>query len=205
VPKPAPDAGREQISDARRAAGRVAAKADLLDIRAVRLDAALVSGNVEPPYDVVVEIDPSYDASPFAEGGWIVVYSLAYQVRVQRDEELTAMANVVYNAAYSCRTEDEPSDAELEAFGDTTVVLALYPYLREFLHSTTARFNLGPLVMPLYREPVRRHRVESSDPTPKAKATVDKQKRKSLSASKQKNKGAARPSKGTGSAKSKAG
>lgn len=142
-------------------AARVAGGTDLLDIRAVEIRAELLGGaDAESPYDVGVSIEPSFSiesASSDPEAGQLLLYSLWYDVEIRPvgGDEPVATVGCRYNAAYHWRHEDTPSDDELRAFGETTVLLALYPYVRQLVHDMTGRFNLDPLVMPLYKEPLK--------------------------------------------------
>lgn len=143
------------VSGARRAAGRLAANSQLLDIRAVRFEAQMLNGALVAPYEVTVNISPSYELVPQEDGALLLMYSFAYNIDVASNDEPVAYIACSFNAAYGCDAEAEPTVAELEAFGDTTVALALYPYVRQFVHDTMARFNLSALVMPLYQEPMK--------------------------------------------------
>jgi preprotein translocase subunit SecB len=143
------------IDPARQTAARLAAKADLLDIRAVRIEASLHTAFTEPPYDVNVIISPSYDIQRDEdEDGWLVVYSFGYEIPVTADATQVFDLACTYNAAYGLRVTEPPTDDELVAFGETTVALALYPYVRQLVHDTSGRFNMPPLVMPVYRQPI---------------------------------------------------
>jgi len=188
------------LSDRRQAAARIAAQADLLDIRAIKFDAELGNGTLAGPYEVSVDLSPSFDVFQPTPSAWIIVYSFTYSVRVNGEERgadldaivgtngetdeddaaVVAKVNCTFNAAFHWHASDLPAEDEIRAFGDTSVTLALHPYLRELVHDAIARFNVGPLVMPLYKEAIRiesttRAAVTSgsdpSGPSPRKKAS----------------------------------
>lgn len=158
-----PSADDRHVSATRIAAGRIAARSQLADIRAISFNAELLNGNVDPPYQVTVSIEPGYETREVEDEGWLLLYSFTYKVAVGREDDVAVQLECTYNAAFVANMAESPSDDELEAFGDTTVALALYPYLREFVHGAVARFNLSALVMPMYREPLKER---SADATP---------------------------------------
>jgi hypothetical protein len=168
-----------EVSDARRLAARIAGGGELLDIRAVRFAADLEDPSVDPPYDVGVEMSPTYDLRAIGDEGrlWLAVFSVDYDLKVMSEDITAARLQCTYTAAYQLRMSSEPSDDELTAFGDTTVMLAMYPYLRQFAQDATARFNLLPVVMPLYREPLR---LAPDASRPPAKKTAAKKAAKAL-------------------------
>lgn len=150
------------LSEARTAAARIAGGAELVDIRAVEISAELGEvPDTESPYDVRVEVKPSYwaqpDEGPDEAAGHVLVYSFMYDVKLVPvgAEQPAAVIGCRYNAAYHWRSSDVPAEDELRAFGETSVLLALYPYVRQLVHDITGRFNLDALVMPLYKEPLR--------------------------------------------------
>lgn len=140
----------------------MAGGAELLDIRAVEIRSSLnAEAEGGSPYDVNVSIEPSFFTQPADEddpaAGVLLLYSLWYDISLRPVGSEMTIADVGcrYNAAYHWSDADTPSDEELRAFGETTVLLALYPYVRQLVHDITGRFNLDPLVMPLYKEPLK--------------------------------------------------
>jgi hypothetical protein len=43
------------------------------------------------------------------------------------------------------------SPGALEAFASTSGMVAIYPYIREFVTATTARLGMTPIILPLFR------------------------------------------------------
>ena len=132
-------------------------RAELFDIRATRFEAKLRDGRVEPPFDVNIHMSPSFDVLPGgnAEDGWVCMYSFAYEVDVVAETTAVLEARITLNAAYGLPFDEVPLDEELMAFGETTVALALYPYVREFVGDATNRFSLPSLVLPVYRQAIK--------------------------------------------------
>lgn len=65
-----------------------------------------------------------------------------------------------FRATYSA---SEELDKEcLEEFGNTNALYHVWPYWRELIQSTCARFGLPPMVLPMYQVPVS-NQVEGSE------------------------------------------
>jgi hypothetical protein len=52
---------------------------------------------------------------------------------------------------YSLSNLDNIEDENLLAFGKTSGVFSVWPYWREYVHSTTFRLSVPPIVLPTYR------------------------------------------------------
>jgi hypothetical protein len=142
--------------DPRLLAGRLAGCAELHDVRLVRLSSELSDGSLDPPFSVKVEVEPACQVEGFEDGVWQAFYTFSYRVDLSTDDGPVAHVECKLQSAYGFRTPDAPQEIELVAFGETTVVLGLHPYLRELIHGITARFGIGPVVLPVYRQPIRR-------------------------------------------------
>lgn len=62
------------------------------------------------------------------------------------------------------------SDDEIKAFCALNPLFNCWPYAREFLASTTGRFGIPPLELPLFRmpAPVEIQKLQAPDPSPEA-------------------------------------
>jgi len=56
-----------------------------------------------------------------------------------------------FELVYKIPPDLDPSRQELRAFAETNAVFNAWPYWREFAQSMTARMNLPPLTLPLFR------------------------------------------------------
>lgn len=134
-------------------ASQVAAAIKLRDIRLLKLDFELYPVPIEPPLDVRIDADTSYNLD---EGA--LIYIVAFRVATTPSGEGT-------DELFSCETrflvDYEITDAQqdlgedaLEAFGQITVVFSTYPYLREIVQSVTGRAGLTALVLDVIKSPL---------------------------------------------------
>ena len=66
---------------------------------------------------------------------------------LQRDD-LIGEISATFVVRYACLEAEQPTDEMLSEFGDH-VIHHMWPYWREFLHATTGRLRLPPLVLPM--------------------------------------------------------
>jgi preprotein translocase subunit SecB len=78
--------------------------------------------------------------------------NLAVTLRVACDEELTFHVEATFLVRYRFADKAKPaSKVELEAFRKGHAVLAVWPYLREFVQTITARMGFPTEPLPLLR------------------------------------------------------
>ena len=150
------------VDEKRQLAARVAACANLMDIRTFSVGANLETvpdgpGNLGYDFEADVEVQWIEETSSLIVTG---TYELQL-TQVEHEEgsdnpTKTKIADLEFKMA-ALYNVDEPNenhgpfrDDELDAFGDTTGQLALYPYAREFVSDLTNRMglptlHLGPL------------------------------------------------------------
>jgi hypothetical protein len=58
---------------------------------------------------------------------------------------------VVFALAYRLSDAPKYSDAVLEEFAQTNAVFNAWPYWREYIQTTSARMNLPPMTLPVFR------------------------------------------------------
>lgn len=141
--------------------GRVGARAELHDVRLFSLNTVLRDFGAEPPYVADMEVEASVQRE---DGSAHVVVSAEYTLKARafgpdqdRSEEETepelvvAEVNFTMLALYSLRPldvdADEVSPDELEAFAESTGLMALHPYARELIQDQTARIGLPALTV----------------------------------------------------------
>lgn len=125
---------------------RLGAKAHLLGLRLTRLDAREGAGAYEDgPYDISADLTPSY-VTP----AHLLIYTFDFTVKVMRGRRNALKVRAVYEVAFHVPDEDFTED-EYTAFGSTTAVRVVHPYLRRQINDLTHEFAMDPAVIDLLR------------------------------------------------------
>lgn len=139
---------------------RAASILELTDVRLIKLDWEITGTLAAPPY--------SFSLKPHLSCGhqdsWII-FQLGHQFTATSKDskpETILKGDVVYQATYTLPESAQIDDDDLLNFGNSTVPLVVSPFLRELLHSLTARSGLPPIVLPL----LRTHVVPQELPNP---------------------------------------
>jgi hypothetical protein len=138
-----------QFVDIQVSPSRAASVLEMKDLRLVKLTWEMTGALVAPPY--------SFDMEPqlgYTHQDKEVTFQVAHNFTVYSPNDKTKpllTGNTVYQVNYRLTNSVQLNDEDLSVFGNSTVVLAVYPFLRELLHSLTARSGLPPLVLPLIR------------------------------------------------------
>lgn len=110
---------------------------------------------VRPPHKgrMAISVSHSGRARIKEEGAISAVVRFVLRATEAGKEETESIfrVNVSFELVYKVPADLAPSEAELRAFGDTNAVFNAWPYWREFVQSMTARANLPPLTLPLFR------------------------------------------------------
>lgn len=118
------------------------ALAELQGIRLSALELKLMAQVLEPPYDLDVVIKPSAEVK-----GASLRYDVQYSVSSTKAELAVLSVSCTYQVSYSL-PEDAPIDRdEIKAFGSTTVLTTLHPYVRELLADVSARAGLPSITL----------------------------------------------------------
>lgn len=149
-----------ELNSLRSAAARVAAKANLRDVRLFQVSAE-VERLPEQPGGLSYTLDSKVEVQHVTDGPAIIVdgtYDLAVTVAAADDREppeegaddRVATIRFQLAALYALKAPGDREswdfdDEELDAFGQTTGMLTLHPYAREFIASTTSRMGLPTL------------------------------------------------------------
>ncbi|GAB7040442.1 MULTISPECIES: hypothetical protein [Catenuloplanes] len=153
----------EDLGAAQRRAARVAAMADLRDIRLFR---AVVEFDHFPQVGTMswdLEMTP---VVRYETGDDFFVLDVDYAVKIEEGEDepsgdeegskQVAMLEFKLAALYSLEVpsgKPVPTSDELEAYAKTAGTLAVYPYAREFAQNLTARMGIPPLTLSTLRLP----------------------------------------------------
>ena len=143
-------------------AKRLAARAELLDVRLLKVLAELESQPTRSnglAYSVNSDVEVEYE-----DGDSHFVVSVTYNIdieepRMSSDDEAESGSKIAgirftQAALYALdMREDEswPAAEEMGAFGATTGQFALYPYAREFVSSMSMRLGLPALTLPMFK------------------------------------------------------
>nr|MDT0663447.1 hypothetical protein [Micromonospora sp. DSM 115978] len=151
------------LAVAQRDAARVAAMADIADVRL--FDATLHFDRFPDESNSMtwqLEMKPSIS---YHDGADFFILEIEYEVVVQEifdesaanDGDTADLANISFKlgSLYTLESTDRayPEPSELDSFAKTTGTMALYPYAREFVQSMTSRMGLPPLTLATFRLP----------------------------------------------------
>jgi hypothetical protein len=170
----------DELITAQRTASRVASCAHLADVRLFRSQAEVRSfppSNATLTYSLA--INPSVD---FAEGDAYCVVTVEYATNIfdvsdeaeqglDEDELDPSDALFVLSFRYSALYElSEHSHGgltldEVRAFAETTGVMAIYPYAREYVADVTRRAGFPTLTLKTFRLPSPWTSIKDEDPT----------------------------------------
>lgn len=144
-----------------REAGRLAARAQIRDVRLLRTQASL-ERQPDPDrslsYDI--EFEPAVDWDEEISDLFVVRIACRLKIDVaddepsdnDDDEHAVATVDFEYAALFDCdmrEGDDSLTEEELRAYAQTTARFALYPYIREYVYDLTGRLALPPLTLPV--------------------------------------------------------
>lgn len=97
---------------------------------------------LDPPYDLSVVINPSAEIK-----GTSLRYDVSYSVSCTKETAQVLALTCVYQVSYLVQEETRLDQADIDAFGSTTAVLTLHPYMRELLADMSGRAGLPPIIL----------------------------------------------------------
>lgn len=149
------------ISQLQKDAGRVAARAEIRDVRLLSASANVVRLPAANPHlSYNLEQKPVIEVHDDEESFVVrVTYSLKISElndEASSDDDSTVVATIEFEQAalflLAMRENDEPiKTEELEAFANSTGQFALHPFAREYIYDITGRLALPPLTIGLLR------------------------------------------------------
>ena len=129
-------------------AAALQAKAQLQDISLYRSEAE----GAGPPVGAVEPVRLDAEVESEVEGSGSTGVDFAVTLRVRCDGALTFHINATFLARYRFADQAKPpAKTEVEAFRKGHAVLAVWPYLREFVQTITARMGFPTEPLPLLR------------------------------------------------------
>jgi len=161
------------LTEAQRQAARVAARADIRDVRLMKSCAEMTD---IPAADTTLTYDLNSAANvEYAPGSEAFVVRSNYSLSIMpaladaadRAEEVIAKIEFEQAALFVIQLgegDSPPTADELSAYAVTTGQFALYPYAREYIYNLTGRLGLPPLTVGVltmpYTESDRPRRAE---------------------------------------------
>lgn len=154
------------LNELRSLAARVAASADLIDVRLFNLESTLEhvpasSGELSYSFESEVEVQESENESA------VLLVDGTYDVKLRQDADGSddgdpdggspiAQVKIHLAALYEIHEGESVdfTDEELDAFAKTTGLLALHPYARELISNLTSRMGLPTLHVGTVRIPL---------------------------------------------------
>jgi hypothetical protein len=107
--------------------------------------------------NALIDLNVETDAIGRVEEQGLINISISFLLRGYADKNLTDSQPPVVEIAsrfllvYRVLTFDGLSDENLYAFATTSGVFSVWPYWREFVHSSSFRLSIRPIVLPTYR------------------------------------------------------
>ncbi|UUX60194.1 protein-export chaperone SecB [Glutamicibacter halophytocola] len=142
------------MTDERQVAARLAAHAEMIDVRMVQ--ASFEHQEFPDPGTIDYELHISPEAR-MDDSSSALVTSAKFIVDMKQDSdgETIDIAHIefVFAGMYKMIDKIHVEDEEVKAFANTTGVFALYPYAREYVQDVTSRLGLPSLTLGLYKIP----------------------------------------------------
>jgi hypothetical protein len=129
-------------------------------LRRIRLVSADLGTRVASPKEAGrVQVEIEWAVSPPKHGthenlSWLdatVEFRVAVRSEKGEDPSPVVWLNPTFEAHYHFPLDPKPTPSELVEFAEANAVFNLWPYLREFVQSSTARMDLPAVLIPLRR------------------------------------------------------
>ncbi len=146
------------------AAGRVANRVELKDIRVVDVSAKCdpkVRGTLEPNLNVECKVAGR-------EGGALEI-ACDYQFNARVGEAQVAEAVIKYLLMYEIKGSEPVIEEDLAEFAVGNGTLHSWPFVREFLHGLTSKMGYPPYTLPVFHfkpKPPEKKEVPGKEPVP---------------------------------------
>ena len=126
------------------AAGRVAMRVDLKDVRVTNVSAKCdpaVHGPLEPLLD--------FECAVVGRENNLLEIACNYQFAARTADAQIAEAAIKYLLAYEVRGTDPLAEEDLAEFAASNGTLHSWPFVREFLYGLTAKMGYPPYMLPV--------------------------------------------------------
>ena len=126
------------------AAGRVASRVELKNIRLIEISAKCdpkTIGPLEPALD--------HDCVPLSRQANALEITCNYRLTVRTTQAQVAEATIKYLLQYEVQGNEPLDDADVQEFALANGTLHSGPFVRELLHALTSRMGFPPYTLPL--------------------------------------------------------
>ena len=122
-----------------------------IELKRIYLADAKAKRKRSPSLEAVLRFNQDMVKSKFSniEGGFAATFSFQVQLLEDDNEKPFADLTVTYVAEYS--SEQKMTKGIFEIFRQYNLPLNLYPYVREYVHTTTNRMGLPSLILPVLK------------------------------------------------------
>jgi hypothetical protein len=143
-------------------AARLGGVAHLTAVRLRRCTFELLDPSPEGPFSADVGLRLHWHGD-----GAMAVYFLDVEVDgTAVGGELFLRSEVSFVIAYELPGDQEFEDGDFEAFGNITAAFTGFPYVRELIHSLTARAGIAGLQLDVLRFPLEAVAIDDADGSP---------------------------------------
>lgn len=122
-----------------------------IELKHVYLSAAKVKRVRMPDIDVPLRYGHSIDKKKYSklEEGFSASFTFQVALFEEDVEEPFGEIDVTFTAEYT--TEQPMTKRIFEIFGDLNLPLNVFPYIREYVHTTTNRMGFPTLILPTFK------------------------------------------------------
>lgn len=122
-----------------------------IELTRVYLSDARVKRLRTPNLESKLSFGQSYGKRKFTniDGGFHATFNLQITLIEEGDEKPIGEINVTYAGEY--RSEKKITKKIFEIFEELNLPLNLYPYVREYVHTTTNRMGMPALILPTFK------------------------------------------------------
>ncbi|HXK48852.1 MAG TPA: protein-export chaperone SecB [Clostridiales bacterium] len=117
----------------------------LVNISLLKLNSSIDKKNFGDKLTIDIKVEMSYEK---VSGGFFSVS--AYKITAKnKNDEITLEFEITYRADFN--SVKEITDSFFEVYKNVSLPLNTWPFVRELVNSTTARMNIPPLTLPLFK------------------------------------------------------
>jgi preprotein translocase subunit SecB len=130
-------------------AAQVAKVVEIKDIQFLEFGARHKPELIVKPMTVILEVNTKTQLEK--KGNEIVVHVIFILYAGGKEKERAVEIRLTLRLRYVAKSKIAFNNEYIDSFGHFNGIYNAWPYWREFVQSSTARMNLPPLVLPVYR------------------------------------------------------
>jgi preprotein translocase subunit SecB len=117
----------------------------LVNISLLKLNSSIDKKNFGDKLTIDIKVEMSYEK---IAGGFFSI--AAYKIIAKsKNDEIALEFDITYRADFT--SVKEVTDSFFEVYKNVSLPLNTWPFVRELVNSTTARMNIPPLTLPLFK------------------------------------------------------